>query len=80
MSWLRKLHLRIQALFHKEQLDARMDDDMRSHIEMQTQENIDAGIVTTIIGMAPVKPAEFVVFQISQFVGGTEVEALSGGK
>jgi len=47
--------------------------------ETNPQENIDAGIVTTIIGMAPVKPAEFVVFQISQFVGGTEVEALSGG-
>ncbi|MBI1257365.1 MAG: phage tail sheath family protein [Chloroflexi bacterium] len=48
--------------------------------ETNPQENIDAGIVTTIIGMAPVKPAEFVVFRISQFVGGTEVEALGGGK
>ena len=48
--------------------------------ETNPQENIDAGIVTTIIGMAPVKPAEFVVFRISQFVGGTEVEALGGNK
>ena len=47
--------------------------------ETNPQENIDAGIVTTIIGMAPVKPAEFVIFRISQFVGGTEVEALGGG-
>ncbi len=47
--------------------------------ETNPQENIDAGIVTTIIGMAPVKPAEFVIFRISQFVGGTEVEALSSG-
>ena len=47
--------------------------------ETNPQENIDAGIVTTIIGMAPVKPAEFVVFRISQFVGGTEIEALGGG-
>jgi hypothetical protein len=30
------------------------------------QENIDAGIVTIEIGMAPVKPAEFIVFKISQ--------------
>jgi len=48
--------------------------------ETNPQENVDAGIVTTIIGMAPVKPAEFVVFRISQFVGGTEVEALGGSK
>jgi uncharacterized protein len=30
-------------------------------------ENRDAGIVTTEIGVAPVKPAEFVVFRIAQF-------------
>lgn len=30
------------------------------------QENIDAGIVTVEIGIAPVKPAEFVVFKIAQ--------------
>ena len=48
--------------------------------ETNPQENVDAGIVTTIIGMSPVKPAEFVVFRISQFVGGTDVEALGGTK
>jgi len=31
-----------------------------------SQENIDAGIVTVEIGIAPVKPAEFIVFKISQ--------------
>jgi len=30
------------------------------------QENIDAGVVTVEIGIAPVKPAEFIVFKISQ--------------
>jgi hypothetical protein len=30
------------------------------------QENVDAGIVTIEIGVAPVKPAEFIVFKISQ--------------
>lgn len=30
------------------------------------QENIDAGIVTVEIGIAPVKPAEFIVFRIAQ--------------
>jgi hypothetical protein len=33
-----------RALFHKSKLDAQMDDEMRSHIEMQTQENIEAGM------------------------------------
>src|SRR5882724_3443977 len=42
-SW-RKLHLRLRALLQKRKLDARMDDEMRSHIEMQTQENIEAGM------------------------------------
>ena len=42
--------------------------------ETNPQENIDAGIVTTVIGMAPVKPAEFVVFRISQYTGTEAVE------
>jgi phage tail sheath protein FI len=37
---------------------------------------IDLGQVVTIIGIAPVKPAEFVVFRISQWDGGSSVEAL----
>jgi len=44
MNWFHKLRLRFRALFQKEKLDARMDDEMRSHIEMQTQENIEAGM------------------------------------
>jgi phage tail sheath protein FI len=42
--------------------------------ETNPPEEIDAGRVTTIIGLAPVKPAEFVVFKIGQHVGGAEVE------
>ena len=44
MNWRRKLQLRFCALFEKRKLDAEMDEEMRSHIEMQTQENIDAGM------------------------------------
>jgi len=44
MNLWRKLHLRLRALFQKRQLDAEMDEEMRSHIEMQTQENLDAGM------------------------------------
>ena len=38
--------------------------------ETNPQENIDAGIVTALVGMAPVKPAEFIVFKVSQYAAG----------
>jgi phage tail sheath protein FI len=41
--------------------------------ETNPAEIVDAGMVVTIIGIAPVKPAEFVIFRIGQGVGGTEV-------
>lgn len=40
--------------------------------ETNPTEDIDAGIVTTLIGLAPVKPAEFVVFRISQQAPGAD--------
>lgn len=39
---------------------------------------IDAGQVITLIGIAPVKPAEFIIFRLSQHRGGTEVETEGG--
>jgi uncharacterized protein len=42
--------------------------------ETNPPEVVDAGRVVAVIGIAPVKPAEFVVFQISQFSGGTITE------
>ena len=44
MNCLRKAKARFQALFCKEELDTKMDDEMRLHLEMQTQENIEAGM------------------------------------
>jgi hypothetical protein len=41
--------------------------------ETNPQESIDLGRVITEIGVAPSKPAEFVIFRISQFAGGAEV-------
>ncbi|WP_194410446.1 phage tail sheath family protein [Microbacterium cremeum] len=43
--------------------------------ETNPQENIDAGIVTALIGMAPVKPAEFIVFKVSQYTAAAGEEA-----
>jgi phage tail sheath protein FI len=42
--------------------------------ETNTQEEIDAGRVVALIGIAPVKPAEFVIFRIGQSAAGAEVQ------
>jgi uncharacterized protein len=42
--------------------------------ETNPPEVIDAGMVVTLIGIAPVKPAEFIIFRISQYAGGVEIE------
>jgi phage tail sheath protein FI len=41
--------------------------------ETNPAEGIDAGQVVCQIGVAPVKPAEFVIFQLSQFSGGVSL-------
>ena len=38
-----------------------------------TQDDIDNGRLICVIGVAPVKPAEFVIFRIAQWRGGSEV-------
>jgi phage tail sheath protein FI len=38
-----------------------------------TQDDIDNGRLIVLIGVAPVKPAEFVIFRIAQTRGGAEV-------
>lgn len=43
--------------------------------ETNPSEAIDVGEVGCVIGLAPVKPAEFVVFRLSQFSGGTSLVA-----
>lgn len=42
--------------------------------ETNPPESVDLGQVVTIIGAAPVKPAEFVIFRISQSAAGAEIE------
>jgi phage tail sheath protein FI len=41
--------------------------------ETNPAEGIDAGQVVCEIGVAPVKPAEFVIFRLAQFSGGTSL-------
>lgn len=46
--------------------------------ETNPQEVIDAGMVVTLIGIAPVKPAEFIVFRIFQHQSGADVQSEGG--
>jgi predicted permease len=40
----RRFQSKIRAVLRKSDLDAEMDDEMRAHIEMRTQQNIEAGM------------------------------------
>ncbi len=44
MNWLKLISTRLRALFAKEKLDSDMDAEMRSHIELRTQANIQNGM------------------------------------
>jgi len=44
MNPLKKIQARWRALFAKRQLDLEMDEEMRTHIEMRTQANLNAGM------------------------------------
>jgi predicted permease len=45
MNWWQKPFVVCRALFRKCELDAEMNEEMRSHIEMQTQESIESGMM-----------------------------------
>jgi hypothetical protein len=44
MKWRQELLTRFRSLFRKAELDSEMDEELRSHVEMQTQENFEAGM------------------------------------
>jgi predicted permease len=44
MTWLRILLSRVRALFAAPQLDRDLDDELRSHIEMEMEENLRRGM------------------------------------
>lgn len=43
--------------------------------ETNPRESIDQGRVVILVGVAPVNPAEFIIFRIGQHAGGVEIEA-----
>jgi len=52
---------------------------VRCDEQTNTRQSIDAGRVVAVIGLAPVTPAEFIVFRIGQHAGGAEVEEVAHG-
>lgn len=48
--------------------------------ETNPPEVIDAGRLITEIGIAPVKPAEFIIFRIGQWAGGAEADEAAEGE
>jgi len=49
MDVARKIRGWIRVLFCRQELDSQMDDEMRSHIELQTQENIESGLRSRLV-------------------------------
>jgi putative ABC transport system permease protein len=44
MRWLTQLRMRMQMLFHRSQAGARLDEELRFHLEQQIAENVTAGM------------------------------------
>src|ERR1700678_3516200 len=44
MRWLREAAFRLQSLFWKRKIETELSDEIRTHLEMQTEENLAAGI------------------------------------
>src|SRR5581483_12378867 len=45
MNWLRRMRGRLTSFFQKEHLDQDMSEEMRSHVELQTQANVELGMM-----------------------------------
>src|SRR5882724_11387512 len=43
MKWLRELTRRLSMLFHRSQFDADLEEEMRLHLELRDQEQLQAG-------------------------------------
>lgn len=67
----------LERLYRQGALMGRTPEDaffVKCDSETNPASEIDAGVVTTLVGMAPVKPAEFIVFKVSQHASGATVE------
>ena len=44
MSWLRVLAARVRGLFGKRHLESQLDEELRTHIQMATEDNLRKGM------------------------------------
>ena len=44
MTWIRSMRERFRALFWKGLMDEEMDEELRFHIEMETEKNLKKGM------------------------------------
>ena len=44
MNWLRRIRLGLRALFRRERLEAEIEAELGTHLELRTQQNLDAGM------------------------------------
>ena len=44
MEWLRIFRARLRGLFSKQQLDGNLDEELRAHLEMLTEDNLRRGM------------------------------------
>jgi hypothetical protein len=44
MNWLRELVRRLSMLIHRQQFDADLEDEMRLHLELRQEEQLQSGM------------------------------------
>ena len=44
MRWLAKLRMLLRSIFERRQLDTELDEELREHIERETEDNLRAGM------------------------------------
>jgi hypothetical protein len=55
MNWVRRVQCQLNSLIRKEKLDHEMDQELQSHVEMQTQENLASGMSPEEAGYAALR-------------------------
>ena len=44
MSWLQQIIVRLRSIIHRQEFEAELDDEIRLHIDMQTEQLVKEGM------------------------------------
>ncbi|MFT5325704.1 MAG: putative ABC transport system permease protein, partial [Planctomycetaceae bacterium] len=44
MSWLQQIIVRLRSIIHREEFETELDDEIRFHIDMQTEQLVESGM------------------------------------